>query len=153
MIARYVSLWWLCVAAPMTGAADILINDLADIEFGAAAPTTGTLMRSMRFCVTLDRRGPYRVHATGDAADGGFVLDNGVEQIPLRILYSDRVNRPGQALQPGTPLTDLRGARRKRRGACRRANTRIDVIVDAAALEAAGPGRYAGTLTLTVTPE
>ncbi len=141
------------VCAPPVAAADILVSLLTDIVLGDVSPTTGELLASTDFCVSLSERGRYTIIASGDGHTGAFEMGSGIDSIPLSLYFTDRPGRRGARLEPGVPLTNLRGQKRRRRGDCRRLNASLQVRIAASDLEAAGAGSYRGVVVLTGAPE
>ena len=143
-------------------AAEMIVTNLSDIEFGDVSTGITRAVQRMEFCVAMNPAGPYRLTANGASANGKFVLQNpqsgafrGVE-IELRA----RTGRGrgggrgarGRQLLPGVATPGFR-ARPLRRGQCRRPFTQITVTIDKASLASAPQGRYSGRLFLTVSPE
>ena len=141
------------LCAPPVAAADILVSLLTDIVLGDVSPTTGELLASTDFCVSLSHPGRYTVIANGDGHTGAFEMGSGFDSIPLSLYYTDRPGRRGERLEPGVPLTNLRGQKRRRRGDCPRLNASLQVRIAGSDLEAAAAGSYRGVVTLTVAPE
>ena len=137
------------------GGADIQVRDLEDINLGTVPPTVGNIRGSATFCVAMRPRGRYSLLGTGDGPGGRFAITEtgtGVHRINYNVRVSDRGNRRGQRLRAGIPLRGLRASRFRNNGRCT-PRARVDVIVRAADTASAHPGRYEGTLTLTVVPE
>lgn len=135
--------------------ADIQLRDLEDLDFGSVPPTAGNLSAETRFCVPMQPRGRYSLVATGDGQAGQFTLfeaGNSAHSIDYSVLISDRNRRSGRRVRPGVPLNNLRASRFNRNGRCN-PRARLQVSVRGGQLESAAPGRYEGTLSLTVVPE
>lgn len=135
--------------------AELQIRDLGDIDFGEAPATIGTLRSNSSFCVAMQPRGRYSLIGFGDGAGGAFSLiesGNGTHTLDYRVRVSDRGRRRGRPLDAGTPLYGLRASRFRNNGRCNPRGT-IEVIIDGNAIQSARPGRYSGTLMLTVVPE
>jgi len=136
-------------------AEEILINDLQDLEFGAVPPTSGTLKASSDLCVVGPPRGFYSLLGFGNGSNGAFSLiesGNGVHTLDYSVSVSERGNGRGQPLIAGVPLTRLRPSNLRGNGRCAPGG-HINVTIDGEDIQGARPGRYSGTLTLTVVPE
>lgn len=133
------------------------IEGLSDLDLGQVPPTSRALRAHTTFCVSLDPRGRYQITATGDAPGGQFALlgsgGAALVGLPYRVFVSDRGRRRGVELRPALPSSGLRPQVSRRDGSCRPPLARVTVRVDARALRRARPGRYRGTLSLTVAPE
>ena len=136
-------------------AADVQITDLNDVDFGVVPPTVGTLRADSDLCVSMQPRGRYSLVGFGNGTGGAFSLvdsGNGVHTLDYGVRINDRGNRRGRRLVAGVPLTNLRASRFSNNGRCN-PRGRIRVIINGADIQAARPGQYNGTLTLTVVPE
>ena len=145
----------LIAVTPASVAEEILIRDLENVQFGAVPPSSGTLEVSSDLCVTLSSRGRYSLLGFGNGSSGAFSLvdsGNGVHTLDYSVRITDRGNNRGEPLIAGIPLTNLRGSNTNGNGRCNPTG-RIRVIVEGDDIQAAMPGRYSGTLTLTVVPE
>lgn len=135
--------------------AELQIKDLADIDFGEAPATIGTLRSNTSFCVAMQPRGRYSLVGFGNGAGGTFSLidsGNGIHTLDYRVEVSDRGRRRGQPLLAGIPLSGLRASRFRNNGRCNPRGA-IAVIIDGNDIQNARPGQYKGTLMLTVVPE
>jgi|GEM_PF-1487715 len=138
-----------------SSAADIQLGQLRDINFGAVPPTVGDLRGESPFCVSMQPRARYSLIGEGSGPQGSFRLTdagNKAKTVEYRITVTDRGRRRGRTLRPGQPLSNLRASRVRPNNRCQPAGL-IRVTVPAASIAAASPGRYAGTLSLTVVPE
>lgn len=138
-------------------AAEVQIGSLDDLDFGRVPPTANALRTSAQFCVAVEPRGRYSMTARGDGPGGSFVLlersDQSIAGLAYQVEVSDRGRRGGQSLRPAVPLGGLRALPPRGNGACRQPFGTITVVIPGQALRAARPGRYRGTLSLTVAPE
>ena len=142
------------IALP-TRAADIQIRDLNDINFGEVPATVGTLEGDSSVCVAMRPRGRYSLRGFGSGTNGAFSmvdLGNGVHTLDYSVFFSHNSRGRGQQLTPGQRLRRLRASRFRNNGRCN-PRGRIRVVVDGQDIQAAHPGSYGGTLTLTVEPE
>jgi len=146
----------LALSLPLhVSAEEILITDLEDLEFGVVPPTSGTLEASSDLCVVGPPRGFYSLLGFGNGTNGAFSLiesGNGVHTLDYSVSVTARGNGRGQPLIAGVPLTRLRPSNIRGNGRCAPGG-RISVIIDGEDIQGARPGRYNGTLTLTVMPE
>ncbi len=144
----------LLIASRCALAAEIAIDNLADLDFGVVPPTVGTLRSRTAFCVSLAPGGRYQVQATGDGPGGAFTLQGsaGAHTLSYRVFVATRGRGRGQEVQPGAPLTGIQG-KEPRAGVCRPPLGSIHVQIDDAELQQAQADRYRGTLSMTVAPE
>lgn len=153
-IRPLIMLLFLCLTLDVVAqSANIVVGNLRDVVFGAVAPTSGSLRRITRLCVGLDGAATYRVTATGSGEGGDFALLGGVSSLPYNVYFSDRPNRRGQALKSGEPHGDYSTRAGIHRSGCRRRTSRLTITINDQDLQAMPSGRYAGTLTLMVSPE
>jgi hypothetical protein len=149
-----IALLLMCAAPTVVAqSANIVIGNLRDVVFGTVAPTSGSLRRITRLCVGLDGADTYRVTATGSGDGGDFALVGGISSLPYSVYFSDRPNRRGQALKSGEPHGDYTTRAGIHRSGCRRRTSRLTITINDQDLQAMPSGRYAGTLTLMVSPE
>ena len=152
MIMRsiYLSIATLCISLSAT--ADVKVSNLRDYNFGLY-PGAGNLRDDKNICINVIPRGRYQVVMFGDGSGGRFEVSNGVNSIPYRVFYNDRPQSTGaNRVRPSQVLS------RQRRASDQldctdglNANIRIDLR--ARDLTSALPGRYQGTLTMTISPE
>lgn len=144
---------FLCIVMAILPAnADVKISDLQDFDFGLY-PGRGRLQDDKNICTNVIPDGRYQVVMFGDGAAGRFEISNGIDSLSYRVFYNDR--------------TGTRGTRRVREGQAlprqNRASDQLNCSDGLSAnirvrfrgqdLRAANPGRYRGTLTITVSPE
>ncbi|MGB5353642.1 MAG: hypothetical protein WBN32_08540 [Woeseia sp.] len=101
----------------------------------------------------MDKTGQYSVIARGTGVAEAFTLNNGAWELPYTLRYSDTPGASGTLLTPGFPEAGFRAKKRKKNVDCNKPSASIEVTIESADLQAAGPGQYRGQLTLTVTPE
>lgn len=145
----------ICLSPGFAADAQIQIRDLDDIDFGAVPPTIGDVRADASFCVAMAPRGRYSLIGRGDGPSGTFALtETGTEvhHINYIVRISDLGRRFGRVLRPGVAMNNLRASRQRQNGNCR-PEARIRIVVRGSQIAAAYPGRYEGTLSLTVVPE
>jgi len=159
LIGRTLLCLWMGVTtlafSATTLGAEVQIRDLEDFDFGTVPATVGDLNLEANVCVAIQPRARYTMTGFGDNASGSFTLHQvgtGAFGIDYEVRVSDHPRRQGIQLQPGIPLTNLRGSRQRRNGRCNR-EARIEIRVPSNETSGAHPGRYQGTLILTVAPE
>ena len=149
---------WVTALGPrLLFAAEIVVDELSDFDFGEVPPSAGELSAESAFCVALSDRGNYQISALTSAARGEFLLqgvDGSVSRgIGYRVFVSESGSGLGTELMPGLPLSGLRSGARLPDGSCPRPLPRITVIITAEQLGQAPPGAYRGILGFTVAPE
>ena len=133
-----------------SNAATLSIVELEDVDFGSVPPSAGAVNQSIRFCVSMDPRGPIQLTGIGAGSGGAFaLLDTGSGN--FEIGYEVVVR--GHNLIPGVPFTGIRAGPPGQGGECRPPRYRLTVTVDAADLASAPAGQYRGRLQLMVAPE
>ncbi len=132
--------------------ADVKISDLQDFDFGLY-PGNGRLQDGKNICTNVIPNGRYQIVMLGDGAAGSFEISNGIDRISYRVFYNDRPRRRGaRRMRPGQPLT--RQSRASDQLNCSDGlSANIRIRIRRQDLQAANPGRYRGTLTMTVSPE
>lgn len=150
---RLKSLSLLCLGIlVLPASADVKISDLQDFDFGLY-PGNGRLQDDKNVCTNVIPNGQYQIVMFGDGAGGGFEISNGIDSIPYRVFYNDRPRTGGaRRMQVGQALTgQSRASDQLNCSDGLSANIRIRIRRQD--LQAANPGRYRGTLTMTVSPE
>jgi hypothetical protein len=132
--------------------ADVKISNLQDFNFGLY-PGVGNLQDNKNVCANVIPNGGYQIVMFGDGGGGSFEISSGIDNIPYRVFYNDRDRRGGAIrMQPGQPLTGQ--SRASDQLDCSDGlNANIRIRMRIADLQAANPGRYRGTLTMTISPE
>jgi len=133
-------------------AADVKISDLQDFDFGLY-PGNGRLQDDKNVCANVIPSGQYQIVMFGDGAGGSFEISNGIDSIPYRVFYNDRPRTGGGSrMQEGQPLTSQSGAS-DQLNCSDGLSANIRIRIQSQDLQAANPGRYRGTLTMTISPE
>lgn len=132
--------------------ADVKISDLQDFDFGLY-PGNGRLQDDKNICANVIPNGQYQIVMIGDGAGGSFEISNGIDSISYRVFYNDRARTSGaRRMQVGQPLTRQSGASAQL-NCSDGLSANIRIRIRRQDLQAANPGRYRGTLTMTVSPE
>lgn len=135
--------------------ADVKISNLEDFNFGLYT-NQGRLQDDKNICanrIPRVRRGRYQIVMYGDGAGGSFEISNGVDSLPYIVFYNDRRGtRNNNRIQVGQLLTGQ--SRPSNRLNCNNGlSANIRIRINEQDLLQANPGRYRGTLTMTITPE
>jgi len=132
--------------------ADVKISNLQDFDFGLY-PGNGRLQDDKNVCANVLPSGRYQIVMFGDGAAGSFEISNGIDSIPYRAFYNDKSNTQGtRRMRVGRPLTRQSGAS-DQLNCSGGLSANIRIRIRRQDLQAANPGRYRGTLTMTVSPE
>ncbi len=132
--------------------ADVKISALQDFDFGLY-PGGGNLQDNKNVCANVIPNGRYQIVMFGDGAAGNFEISNGIDSIPYRVFYNDSTRRRGaRRIRTGQPLTSQSGAS-DQLNCSDGLNANIRIRMRSADLLTANPGRYRGTLTMTISPE
>lgn len=136
----------------MSASADVKISNLDDFNFGRYSGN-GNLRNDDNICINTIPNANYRITFWGSGAGGSFEITNGVNALGYRVRFNDRARRNGgRTMTPGVPLTNRRRATTDI-DCPSGLNANIDIRFRRQDLQAAAPGRYIGTLTVTVAPE
>jgi len=132
--------------------ADVKISNLQDFDFGLY-PGAGLLQDDKNICVNVIPTGGYQIVMYGDGIGGRFEVSNGVDFLPYSVFYNDRARAPGgKRVYEGQLQTGQRRASNQL-DCTDGLNANIRVRLRAADLTSANPGRYQGTLFMTISPE
>ncbi len=143
-------------ASAQLQAAELRISGLEDITLGEVAPSSSTLTRRLRACVSMTPAGPFQLTAIGNGRDGAFALSNpsaDVYQIPYEVVAGQRAGARSINLLPGVPHGSFSAREPHRDGRCRPPELSIFINIDARKIGQVPPGRYSGQLQLIVSPE
>lgn len=136
----------------MQAASDVKISNLQDFHFGLYSGF-GNLLDDDNICINTIPVSRYDVVFWGSGPAGAFEISNGVDSLAYQIRFNHRPrSQGGRSVSPGVPLTNRRNATDSL-DCLTGLNANIQVRFQRADLQAANPGRYNGTLTVTVTPE
>lgn len=132
--------------------ADAKISNLQDFDFGLY-PGAGNLQDDKNVCANMIPDARYRVTMFGDGPGGSFEVSNGVDTLPYRVFYNDQPRtNGGRRMRPGRPRNRQTGASEVLD--CTTGDSaNIRVRFRARDLQSANPGRYRGTLTVTIEPQ
>ncbi len=132
--------------------ADVQVSNLDDFNFGKYSGF-GNLRDNDNICINALPISNYQMTFLGSGAGGAFEVSNGVDTLDYLVRFNDRARRAGgQRVFPGTPVS--RNQRASDELACPNGlNANIDIRFRRRDLQSANPGRYVGTLTVTVVPE
>ena len=132
--------------------ADVKISNLDDFDFGLYSGF-GNLRNDDNICINTLPLSNYQITFWGSGASGDFQITNGIEFLDFRVRFNDRARRNGgRRVDPGVPLTGRRRASDDL-DCPGGLNANIDIRFRQQDLQAASPGRYQGTLTVTIVPE
>jgi len=132
--------------------ADVKISNLQDFDFGLYSGA-GFLQDDKNICANAIPVGRYQIVMYGDGSGGRFEVSNGVNSLPYRVFYNDRARRAGgKRVYEGQLQTGQRRAS-DQLDCTDGLNANIRVRLRAADLTSANPGRYRGTLFMTISPE
>ncbi len=132
--------------------ADVKISDLQDFDFGLY-PGNGQLQDDKNVCANVIPNGRYQIVMFGDGAGGSFEISNGIDSLPYRVFYNDQTGTNGtRRIREGRPLTRQDGAS-DQLNCSDGLSANIRIRIRRQDLQAANPGRYRGTLTMTISPE
>ncbi len=135
----------------LSASSDVKVSNLDDINFGLYSGA-GNLRYNESICINTLPLSDYQVTIWGSGLSGAFVISNGFEAIPFSVKYRNRTGNGGTELNPGIPLTNQ--DRSSDLLDCPRGlNATINLNFARRDLQAAGPGRYSGRLTITIAPE
>lgn len=132
--------------------ADVKVSNLDDFDFGLYSGF-GNLRNDDNVCINTLPLSRYQITFWGSGASGDFQVTNGVDFLDYRVRFNDRARRNGaRRVNPGIPLTGRQRASDEI-DCPSGLNANIDIRFRRRDLQAANPGRYRGTLTITVQPE
>lgn len=127
----------------------VQITDVADLNLGTFATATADVVGSDNVCV-FSSTGGYNVEIDGSVA-GTFELDSAGDKLAYSVTWAAN-GGAAAAVTAGTPITGLTGDSTSL-NCGGGTNATFEVTVAQAAFNAADPGTYTDTLTLTVRPE
>ncbi len=128
----------------------VQITDVGDIDLGSHATLTADAVGSDDVCVFSSTTN-YNV--TVDSANGGFNLMDGAAAIPYSLTWASN-GGAAASVSDGVAVTGLSGDNTSLICAgTGGSNATFEVTVAVADYNAATPGTYTDTLTLTVAPE
>jgi len=126
----------------------VQISNVNDIDLGNHATLAADAVESDSVCVFSSTTN-YNV--TIDSANGGFKLMDGAEEIPYALTWAAN-GGTAAAVTDGTSIAGLAGDNASL-NCGNGTNATFEVTVASADFNAAVPGSYSDTLTLTVAPE
>ncbi len=132
--------------------ADVKVSNLDDFDFGLYSGF-GNLRNNDNICINAIPVSTYQITFWGSGASGNFQITNGVDSLDYRVRFNDRARTGGgRNVSPGIPLSGRRRATSSL-DCPGGLNANIHIRFRRQDLQAASPGRYQGTLTVTVVPE
>ncbi len=137
----------LITAMPAAASADVQINRLSDMAFGALPTTGADQVQTESVCAASGLIGGlYSVTATGSGSGGLFTLANGSAALPYEVQWSATAGQSsGTNLTAGSALTGLTAALLN----CTLGpNASLIVVIRGAQIVKATAGSYSGTLTI-----
>lgn len=137
----------LITAVPIAASADVQINRLTDMAFGALPTSGADQTQTESVCAASGLLGGlYSVTATGSGNGGIFTLANGSAALPYEVQWSSAAGQSaGTNLTAGSALTGLTAALLN---CALGPNASLIVIIRGAQIVKATAGSYSGTLTI-----
>ncbi len=126
----------------------VQISNVNDLDLGAHAALAADAVEFDEVCV-FSSTSNYNV--TIDSANGGFRLMDGTEEIPYALTWAAN-GGTAATVTDGAAITGLAGDNTSL-DCSAGTNATFEVTVASADFNAAVPGSYSDTLTLTVAPE
>lgn len=129
----------------------VRISDLEDFAFGSYAGT-GDLDSNDDLCVYRNGGALYTITATSN--EGAFTVKDGADSIAYSVQFNDQTGTNGEVSLTYNTASGTQSGANTQSANCATGgkSANVHIVLTEAAVQAAPPGSYTGTLILTAAP-